>query len=64
MEKGSKFTAALLAVLAFQMLQPHGQVTPFWQDLVAALAGTLTAWAMAVFGDRLKAWRSGRRLAG
>jgi len=64
MEKGSKFSAALIAVLVVQILQPHDQAIPYWQDLVAALAGTFIAWAMAVLDDRLKAWRSARRMAG
>ncbi len=63
MEKGSQFVAALIAVSALQTLQPHNQAIPYWQDLAAALVGTLIAWAMAVCGERLKTWRSSRRLA-
>jgi hypothetical protein len=58
MDRGNTFTAALLAVLALQIIQPHSSQVPFWQTLVAAAIGTLVAWGMRITATRLKSWRS------
>lgn len=57
MERGSKFTAALMAIIALQFLHPSNPQIPLWQDLSAALTGSFLAWAMQVCADRLRAWR-------
>jgi hypothetical protein len=64
MERGSKFIAALMAVIVLGMFQPHSPPTPFWQEVAAALIGALIAWLMDAGGDRLKALRRGRRVHG
>jgi hypothetical protein len=58
MDRGNTFTAALLAVVAVQIIQPHSPQLPYWQTLAAAAAGTLVAWGMRVTATRLKSWRS------
>ena len=60
MEHGSKFVAALMAILILQLLHPSSPQIPYWQDVSAALIGSLVAWALQVCGDRLKAWRKSR----
>jgi hypothetical protein len=58
MDTGSTFTAALIAVVALQIIQSHSPQVPYWQDLAAAVIGTLVAWAMRVSVNRLRSWRS------
>lgn len=64
MERGSKFTAALMAVIALQLVHPSSPQIPYWQDLSAALVGSVVAWAMHAGVDKLKAWRQSRRRFG
>jgi hypothetical protein len=58
MDRGYAFTAALLAVVAAQIIQPHGTQVPYWQSLAAAAIGTLVAWGMRVTATRLQSWRN------
>jgi hypothetical protein len=51
MEQASPFVAALLATLFLQLLHPSRPQIPYWQDICAAIAGTLVAWLMTFAGN-------------
>lgn len=57
MKHGSRFLAALLAVLFFQVRYAPSGLNSYWPSLLTASMGAATAWLIDALGDGLKSLR-------
>lgn len=58
MAAGSTFIAALIAILALQLIEPARPPVPYWHAVGAALIGAITVWVMTRIGTLLRKRRA------